>query len=64
MSTLDLLPTPEACRYVGTSRFTLARKLKPAGLLRSGRRGRPMCLWSVRDLDRMIAKRQGGADHA
>ena len=64
MSTFDVLPTPEACKYAGVCRDTLRRKLTPVGYLRSGRRGRPTALWLVRDLDEMHVLRRGGGRHA
>ena len=64
MSHHDSLPTPEAERYSGVTYSTLRRKLTPVGSVKSGRRGRPMCLWFVRDLDEIRVQRQGGADHA
>ena len=64
MSNLDTLPTPAACKYAGICRDTLRRKLTPVGYLRTGRQGRPTCLWSVRDLDEIRAQRQGGGSDA
>jgi len=64
MSHHDSLPTPEAERYSGVTYSTLRRKLTPVGYLRTGRQGRPTCLWSVRDLDEIRAQRQGGGSDA